>query len=488
MNKKRTIICCAAGGVLAAGIIAAAVCLWPKKNPVAEGIRYLAEEILAQEAENGEYLYSSILNQIGAGDVRVDFSLNFSGPSALQNITLGLDGSMEREPQQELFQTNIKASVMNMEVAEASVFGEGDKLYLQLPSVWDDNVELSAKDIDGQWNGCVMKSLLEPATGWNLEIEQDVDIELFQTFEVQGFSVRQFLEAHQGDMEALYQELESVEVEKALEKGLITEAQLEELKSYRFENQEGEDVPLTCYLSLLPVERVRSLLQDLPGGEITGAALSDAETEGETDFIRICVYLTEENRILLLCTLPEEGLLEGSDALQFSLELKGEERTVDDISFRVLCQDISVDEQEISELEMTGSIVKEEEEENTYAVELHNALKASETTEEWSFAGTITEQSPDTEAEESGGGKAAKEGRPFLTVEDGELILSENGSPVAKVSGSMEFMIPEGKIRMPKGARYRIAEMNEFDSMLFMAGCAERAAENYGGYLELLGI
>lgn len=487
MNKKRVIICCAAGGVLAAGMIAAAVCLWPKKNPVAEGIRYLAEEILAQEAENGEYFYSSILNQIGAGDVRVDFSLNFSGPSVLQNMTLGLDGNLEREPQQELFQTNIKASVMNMEVAELSAFGEGDKLYLQLPTLWDDSVELSAKDIDGQWNGCVMKNLLEPATGWNLEIEQDVDIELFRTFEVQGFSVRQFLEAHQGDMEALYQELESVEVEKALEKGLVTEVQLNELKGYRFKNREGEDVPLTCYLSLLPVERVRLLLQDLPGGEMIGAALPDAETEGETDFICICVYLTEDNRILSLCTLPEEGLLEGGD-LQFSLELKGEERTVDDISFRVICQDISVGRQEISGLEMTGSIVKDEEEENTYAVEFCNMLKASEAEEEWSFAGTVTEHSLYEEAEESGGSEAVKEGRLFLAVKDGELILSENGSPVAKISGGMEFMIPEEKIKMPNGARYRIAEMNEFDSMLFMAGCAKRAEENYGGYLELLGM
>lgn len=488
MNKKRVIICCAVGGVLAAGIIAAAVCLWPKKNPVAEGMRYLAEEILAQEEENGEYFYSSILNQIGAGDVRVDFSLNFSGPSVLQNITLGLDGNLEREPQQELFQTNIKASVMNMEVAEVSAFGEEDKLYLQLPTVWDDSVELSAKDIDGQWNGCVMKSLLEPATGWNLEIEQDVDIELFRTFEVQGFSVRQFLEAHQGDMEALYQELESVEVEKALDKGLITETQLEELKDYRVENQEGEDVPLTCYLSLLPVERARSILQDLPGGEMADAALSDAETEGETDFIRICVYLTEDNRILSLCTLPEEGLLKDSDALQFSLELKGEERTMDDISFRVLCRDISVGRQEISKLEMTGSIVKDEEEENTYAVEFRNVLKASETAEEWSFAGTVTGQPLNTGTEESGGSEAVKKGRPFLAVEDGEFILSENGSPMVKISGGMEFMIPEEKIKMPNGARYRIAEMNEFDSMLFIAGCAKRAEENYGGYLELLGM
>ncbi len=73
-----------------------------------------------------------------------------------------------------------------------------------------------------------------------------------------------------------------------------------------------------------------------------------------------------------------------------------------------------------------------------------------------------------------------------LSIEVENLVLKSQGEVVGRGSGEITFAPLEGEIQMPSRKEYRIVEMNELETVVFLAECTKNIYENYSGYMRLM--
>ncbi len=427
-KKKIIIMACTAALVSLVGAVLAA-CLLLQKNPVEKGLANLAEEVAAQEEKQGESLLTHTINQIGRGNIQVEYSLNVSGSPLLQNMTVGLDGSVKRDMEKRLLGMDIKASVANVNLVEIHGYGKGNlpensldsTCYLEVPGLWDGNVVFQAKDVDGQWNHSEAKRQLELATGQGLALPDGIDMDLFQEFSVEPFSSADFLAEHGEALKTLYKEMEVLELGKALKKGMLEDGQAEELQSYIVKDEAGEVIESDAYLLVLPKEPLCQIVQ------------------GITEDIRLCVYLDSEERIVRIAQIPGEMMVTEAGTAISSLNLLGKEATIDRLEIA------------------------------------------------FSHTGEVEKLFPDAPA-----GTVKADGVIFvedgqrLSVDIDNMTWKAQDDVLFRLNGKAVFEPLTGEITVPSGAEYRIADMNRIETLMFLMECGKNFYKNYGGYLKML--
>lgn len=456
--KKRLIIliiCVCAGACLAGGICTAVLL---RRNPLAKGLKNLAEEVTALEEETGKNFWSSAVNQVGSGNIRAEYSLNIGGIPDLQNVTIGLDGTAGRDMANRRLGADIRVSVANTDIAEGALFATEDILYLQIPSVWHGSAVFEAEDMDGQWNGSSAREQLQRLTGLELGISRDTDIRPMQSFSVSPFSAADFLREKEEELKSLYDSMEVRRLNKAIKRGLISEEQAEELESCAVENGGGEKIETTCYLAVLPGREL---------GEIF---------EEKMDDVRLCVYLDSEKRIVRVSTLPAESLVTDIGRGRFALNLTGSEATVDRIEGEISC---TGDGKEISggalnRLEAEGGFIieKDAEKERAYSIESNLETLYRETRLGFSLEGSVQ-------------GEQIEEGERLL-LNLGRLTVESGDRVICRMSGRTTFEPLGESITLPEGKEYRIGEMSDAETVLFLAECVENVYINYGGYIKMM--
>lgn len=458
-KKKRNFIIavCVLIGIFLIGTVVWAV--FPqKKNPLANGLAELAEEVTALEAEMGEGFWTDAINQIGGGNVRAEYSFDVSGIPGMQNMTVGLDGEIERDMEQQVFGTDAQLSVANIRLADISLFGTTDLLYLQMPILWEGSVVLETEDVDGQWNSSLLKGQLQQLTREDISIGQKIDVRLFERFSLPTFSVAGFLEENADALRNLYENMEVVEAEKAQEDERFTAKQLESLEGYVLEDKDGTEIDTTWYVAVLPKEELGEILPDV---------VSD---------IRLGVYLDEEERIVRICTLPGEILVGDAGEGAFALNLTGSEAVTDVLE---LTASGTADAGMLSdgltgevETECNLIIEKDDEQIGSYDIEGNCNFCHQTGTAEILLEGNLRGEQVDEDK------------KLFVTVE--RMTVKAQDETVCRLSGEAAFEPLTESIVMPGGKEYRIGEMDEPETIMFLAECVGNFLKNYSGYIKML--
>ena len=449
------IIVCVCAGVCLAGGICAAVML--QRNPLAGGLKNLAEEWIALEEETGKNFWSDAVNHIGEEDIQAEYSLNIGGIPDLQNMTIGLDGTARRDMKNGRFGTDIRMSVANTDISEGSLFAAEDMLYLQVPSVWQGSVVFKTEDVDGQWNDSSARKQLQKLTGAELGIRQDVDAGFFRSFSVPSFSVADFLEEKGEELKSLYDSTEVWNIRKAEKRGLLSEEQAKELENCTVENGEEEERETTCYLVVLRGSELKEVF------------------ETEMVDIRLCVYLDPEKRIVRISTLPGESLVTDTGEGEMALNLTGWEATIDRLEgeYSYIEDGVQIFDGVSGALKAEGNFIieKDAEERRVYSIEHNLALRYGE-----NMLGLSLESSVQGERLEEG---------EKLSVDLAKLIVESEDKVICRMSGRATFEPLGETITLPKEREYRIGEMGDAETMLFLAECVENAYKNYGGYINM---
>lgn len=476
-KQKVIAISCIAAGVCLAGIVAAVI-LTVRRNPLTKGFMELAEELTALEAEMGEHFWTDAVNQVGSGNAQAEYSFNIGGISELGNITAGIDGKIARDMERKLCDTSVDISVANAKIAEASLLGTADTIYLQVPSIWEGSVVFHAEDVSGQWNNSALKKGLQLLTEQELEIANRIDADLFQSFSVDSFSVADFLEENKDALRDLYENMEVVEVEKAKKEGMLEEEQAELLKGVALENADGEAIETTCYLVILPQEELGAMLNGVQGD------------------IRLCVYLDSGKRIVRIDMLPGENPVGDVKVTNFAVNLTGTESVTNRVELE------AAGELDGRAVEETIILEKEIDKAGAYRVAWNGSLSDGGNMWDFSLEGSILGECVSEEEQFSAGAQDDKEGQSGMEAQDSaeeqpgtavrlsieidNFVMKSGSEVISRGSGSVVFAPLTEEIQMPEGEEYRIAEMGEFETALFLMDCTRNVNENYSGYLKLL--
>lgn len=449
-------------GILAAvcvmGIAGLAGAALRRKNPLEAGLAQLAEEVTAAEAEMGEGFWTDAFNQIGNGDVRAEYSFDVSGIPRLQNMTVGLDGEIKRDMEQQFFGADVQVSAANVRLADLSLFGTTDLLYLEIPALWEGSVVLETENVSGQWNDSSLRGQLQQLTGEDIAIGQKFDVRLFERFSLPTFSVAGFLEENAEALKALYENMEVIEAEKAQRDERFTAGQMESLNGYLLEDRDGTEIETVCYVVILPEEELREILPDV---------VSD---------IRLGVYLDEAERIVRICTLPGEVLVGDAGKGEFALNLTGSEATIDVLE---LTASGTADEKMLS-ADLTGEIETEceltveraSDEKGSYDIAGSCRLQHQANTAEILLEGNLWGEQSDADKKLS------------VTVE--RMTVKAQDETVCRLSGRATFEPLTEDIAIPTEKEYLIGEMNEPETIMFLAECMENLLKNYSGYIKML--
>lgn len=458
-RKKRNFIValCALIGILLIGAVV--VTSAPRKeNPLTKGLAALAEEVTALEAEMGEGFWADAVNQIGNGDLRAEYSFDVSGIPGLQNVTIGLDGEIKRDMEQQLFGADTQLSAANVRLADLSLFGTTDLLYLQVPTLWEGSIVLDPENVSGQWNDSLLRGQLQQFTEKDIVVGEKMDVRLFERFSLPQFSVADFLKENAEALKELYENMEVIKAEEAKEDERFTAEQVESLSGYVLEDKDGNEIETTCYVTILPEEELREILPDV---------VSD---------IRLGIYLDEEERIVRICTLPGEILTADAGKGEFALNLTGSEAVIDVLELtasgtadaKMLSSDLTGEIE--TECELT--IEKAEEEKGTYDIEGNCRFQHQTNTAEILLEGNLR-------GEQTDAGKK-------LTITVGRMNVKAQDETVCRLSGQAAFEPLTESIVMPAGKEYRIGEMGEPETIVFLAECMGNLLENYSGYIKML--
>lgn len=437
------------------GVIAAIAL--SRGNPLIKGITGLCEEIMAWEEELGENFWTDAVNQIGSGNVKAEYSLNLSGNPMLQNVTVGLDGYAKRDMEEKLSAGEVRVSVANVELGEVYGYGTENSFYLQVPSLWDGSVVFGTKDVSRQWNDSSMKKQLALAAGRELTIERDIDLRLFESFSTEPFSATAFLQENKEALANLYKNMEVLNLKKALKEGKLKEEQREELENTALKNVEGSSLKATCYLVILPQEELHEIFPAV------------------TEEVRLCVFLDDRERIIRICTVPGEVLTIPSGELTAALNLPGEENTIDRVELEgtlLTAENFLPQYSGRVELEVSAVTEKVTEETGHYKVEGGGTLRAEENSAAFSVEGDIR------------GERTSQGERIAVTLEELEWSAEEN--VLFRLRGEAAFEPLTEKITIPAGKVYRLEEMGELETVLFLAECTKNVYRNYSGYLNMM--
>lgn len=479
-RQNRIVMACAAAGICLAG--SAAAVFAAGRNPLTKGLMNLEEEAASLEEEMGKYFWTDAVNRIGSESVQAEYSVNAGGIPELQNITVGLDGRVRRDMESRLLDAEVDLSVANAEIAEASLFGTTDAIYLQVPSVWEGSVVFDAENISGQWNESTVRKELQQLAGRELGIGRRVDAELFHSFSTESYSIIDFLEENGGALKALYKNMEVTRLEKAQREGLLGKKEAETLGECILRDADGERIETVCYLVVLPEKELKEIFADLTGD------------------VRLGVYLDSGKRIVRVCTLPGETLATVIGEGEFAVDLTGEEATLDRFKLyysisrdgaggqRSVSEPDDADEtksdvQEAADLSVMlsllpditgieGNAVIEKEGAGSYKIECESTLTEREHVWEFSLEGNI--QGQRSEAGEK------------ISLEAENFVLRSQDKVICRANGRAVFAPLTEKIEMPAGEEYRVGKMNELETALFLAECAKNVYRNFSGYLKMM--
>lgn len=457
-KRRKQIIIIIAGvcaGICLAGGICVAVML--QRNPLATGLKNLAEEWVTLEEETGKNFWSCAVNQIGEENIQAEYSLNIGGIPDLHNMTIGLDGTAKRDMKSGLFGTDIRMSVSNTDIAEGSLFATEDTFYLQIPSVWQGSVVFETEDVDGQWNDSSARKQLQKLTGVELGVRQDVDAGFFRSFSVSSFSAADFLEEKGEELKSLYDSMEVWNIGKAKRLGVLSEEQANELESCTVEDGEEEEIETTCYVVVLP-----------------GAELEEIFDTKMVD-IRLCVYLDPGKRIVRVSTLPGESLVTDSGEGEMALNLTGREATIDRLEgeYSYIKDEVQIFDGVSGALKAEGNFIieKDAKEGRAYSIEHNLALRYGENMLGLSLEGCVQ-------------GERLEKGEK-LSVDLAKLTVESEDKVVCRMRGRAAFEPLGETVTLPEEREYRIGEMGDVETMLFLAECVENAYKNYGGYINM---
>lgn len=449
---------CAFVGIFLIGVAVAAAVVLQKRNPLAKGLADLVGEVVALEEEMGENFWTDAINQIGSGDVQAEYSFDVSGIPGLQNMTIGLDGEVKRDMEQQLFGADAQVSAANVKLADFSLFGTTDLLYLQVPTLWEGSIVLEPENVSGQWNDSYLREQLRQFTGEDIVIGEKTDVRLFERFSLPQFSVADFLKENAEALKDLYENMEVIKAEEAKEDERFTAGQVESLSGYVLEDKDGNEIETTCYVAILPERELREILPDV---------VSD---------IRLGIYLDEEEKIVRICTLPGEILTADVGKGEFALNLTGSETVIDVLELtasgtadaKILSSDLTGE----IETECEFTIEKEKEEKGSYDIEGSCRFRHQTNMVEILLEGNLR-------GEQADAGKSL-----FVTVE--RMNVKAQDETVCRLSGQAAFEPLTESIVMPAGKEYRIGEMGEPETIVFLAECMGNLLENYSGYIKML--
>lgn len=457
-KQKIIMAACILAGICLAGIALIVGAVFQQKNPLAAGLAELAGEVAAKEAELGEYFWTDVIDQIGAGNVQAEYSFNIGNIPALQNITVGLDGEAKRDMEEKVFQTDLQVSVTNARLTAASLYGNGDTLFVQVPSIWEGSVVFDTENVSGQWNDSPARKQLQELTQEELGVDRKIDIKMLEGFSVERFSASEFLEKNEEALKALYENMETEKTEKAQKKGMISREQAEVLEGYKVQNAEGERIETICYLAVLPEKELRAIFPDITGS------------------IRLGVYLDQEKRIVRIATLPGEVFVTNAGESRIGLNLTGGEAVTDRLELEI--SDISEADKIFSgltgKMETEGSVVVEKDADKKGAYDIKCSLNLTYQDHIRIFS---AEGSVQGEQEENGK-------RLFLNVEN--MTWGTEKEVLCRFSGKAAFEPLAEEILLPSGKEYRVDEMNEMETAVFLAECVGNVYKNYSGYLKML--
>jgi len=464
-NRKKHIIAASIiFGICLAGIITT-VYAASKRNPLLKGMRNLAEETAVREEELGRFFWSNAFNQVGSGNVQAEYSLNLSGHPSLQNMTIGLDGTVKRDMERKLFECGVQVSIANVDLVEIYGYAEGvsqeespeGTFYLQIPKLWEGSVVFGTEDIDRQWNESKIKSQLDYLEKSDFSVKQAINLDLFREVYIEPISVRGWLEEKEEPLKDLYRETEVLKLEKARKDGKIGEAEADELLNYNLINLEGEKTETDCYLAILPENELIRLFPFI------------------TEEVRLCVYLDRRGRIVRVCSVPGKPVITEAGEETFSLNLSGEAATIDRLEFRLSHTGEAfkiLPETGEMKAEIFWTAEKEPEEQGSYYTESDCSFLYAGSKYDLSLEGTFRGEN--------------KEDGPGIFMDIDTLTLKEEENVLFRLSGEAAFEPLTEEIIIPSGKEWRIGDMGDSEAALFIAECEKNLYLNYSGYLRLL--
>lgn len=72
-----------------------------------------------------------------------------------------------------------------------------------------------------------------------------------------------------------------------------------------------------------------------------------------------------------------------------------------------------------------------------------------------------------------------------LSVDLAKLTVESEDKVVCRMRGRAAFEPLGETVTLPEEREYRIGEMGDVETMLFLAECVENAYKNYGGYINM---
>lgn len=311
-----------AAGIAAGCIIIAAVSLFflirffhSEEKALYRGLKNLADEIVERQALWEEETGMTLAE--GPGAVAVDTVLNFSGEEL--PFTLGIDSQMQRDPDAKKLYACTQLSVMNNDLAEIAVYGEGETIIVSLPDFFRQNLEFETERIDRQYNNSLLAEKFGRIEG------EEISFELFPD---QTSSWQERTGITRNIIDGLLQSGKKSE-EPELEAIVIEEE--EEPVKIRIPEKEEQEYECIRYHVTIPKDTIAAFAPET-GVEISEDVVLLIAVEEDTE--RIIQISLEE-------AVPVIGLIEGSDEpvwLEGTICFLGEARSIDDIVLELECR------------------------------------------------------------------------------------------------------------------------------------------------------
>ncbi|MBR5248905.1 MAG: hypothetical protein IKV27_08205 [Lachnospiraceae bacterium] len=320
MKRKKILGVTIAAGFLV--IAVAAVCFARAKQPqwrLTKGMVNLGAELsryynpVLAEAELDKLIQKL---QNGATHTVAEVDVSLPGKE-VSTLGLKLDKSTDR--QKRLLKAVGEISMFGKDGLDLEVAMEGEELYLKLPSLTSKALKLDADRLVSGFND----SFLAKLVGWNIpkDYESAGDSDT-----VRGLLAGAFVAGSIGQRGADL--MTEAEVRDFLAQVEIIDSD----KEFTIENSFRE-IQWTGYTLKLPGEAVNQLFIKL------GQILDSDKTVRFKEQLLLDIYLDEDDRIVRISTPEALTDLESGVKIEFTLDLLGEERTVDVVTITMYVTD-----------------------------------------------------------------------------------------------------------------------------------------------------
>lgn len=298
MTKKKIlaiVVGCVAALAVAGGIIFFYFITHSAIYRLAIGVKNVVTEV--NQTENPllmEEGIGSFMDTIGNQNVKADYSVNISGNPMLNGMTLGLDGMVKRDMENQKLYLSADASTSLIPLLSAEVYADSEDVYFQIPEIYAGSVIFQSEDFDGQYNESALRDYIGKT------IDQDIDFDFYREFPSWEKGEESFLDAYHGDVKAFLKDIHISE-----EKGYV----MEKGKEAILQEALGQKQKLTSYILMISSEKL-----------------------GLRESVKIRIVLNQNNRIVMV--EAAEGVLLQDDYRGYgTLLLCGGNVSIDKVSF-----------------------------------------------------------------------------------------------------------------------------------------------------------